>query len=120
MNQRSAEKSLRKTIILSDILQSGILPKTLYHRVSDMMIENGIEKIIGIGHDISQNSDAFAIEKYFFPSTESFIQSGIWRKFDSEIILLKGAENIILSKLERLYKNAFRNCSRSRFGRRRT
>jgi UDP-N-acetylmuramyl pentapeptide synthase len=46
MNQRSAEKSLRKTIILSDILQSGILPKTLYHRVSDMMIENGIRKII--------------------------------------------------------------------------
>lgn len=109
MNQRSAEKSLRKTIILSDILQSGILPKTLYHRVSDMMIENGIEKIIGIGHDISQNSDVFAIEKYFFPSTESFIQSGIWRKFDSEIILLKGArkyhfEQIIVLIQERIHE----------------
>jgi len=109
MNQRSAEKSLRKTIILSDILQSGILPKTLYHRVADMMIENGIEKIIGIGHDISQNSDVFAIEKYFFPSTESFIQSGIWRKFDSEIILLKGArkyhfEQIIALIQERIHE----------------
>ncbi|MDI3505388.1 MAG: Alr-MurF fusion protein [Bacteroidota bacterium] len=109
MNQRSAEKSLRKTIILSDILQSGILPRTLYHRVADMMIENGIEKIIGIGHDISQNSDLFAIEKYFFPSTESFIQSGIWRKFDSEIILLKGArkyhfEQIIALIQERIHE----------------
>lgn len=109
MNQRSAQKSLRKTIILSDILQSGILPKTLYHRVADMMIENGIEKIIGIGHDISQNSDVFAIEKYFFPSTESFIQSGIWRKFDSEIILLKGArkyhfEQIIALIQERIHE----------------
>jgi alanine racemase len=109
MNQRSAEKSLRKTIILSDILQSGILPKTLYHRVSDMMIENGIEKIIGIGHDISQNSDVFAIEKYFFPSTESFILSGIWRKFDNEIILIKGArkyhfEQIIALIQERIHE----------------
>ncbi len=109
MNQRSAEKSLRKTIILSDILQSGILPRTLYHRVADMMIENGIEKIIGIGHDISQNSDVFAIEKYFFPSTESFIQSGIWRKFDGEIILLKGArkyhfEQIIALMQERIHE----------------
>lgn len=109
MNQRSAEKSLRKTIILSDILQSGILPKTLYHRVADMMIENGIEKIIGIGHDISQNSDVFAIEKYFFPSTESFILSGIWRKFDNEIILIKGArkyhfEQIIALIQERIHE----------------
>jgi alanine racemase len=109
MNQRSAQKSLRKTIILSDILQSGILPRTLYHRVADMMRENGIEKIIGIGHDISQNSDVFAIEKYFFPSTESFIQSGIWRKFDSEIILLKGArkyhfEQIIALMQERIHE----------------
>lgn len=90
-NQRKTDKPLSKTLILSDILQTGIMPKSLYKRVSEMVAESGIEKIIGIGHDISQNADVFSAKKYFFPTTEAFIASNIWKEFKDELILLKGA-----------------------------
>ncbi|MDD3494692.1 MAG: bifunctional UDP-N-acetylmuramoyl-tripeptide:D-alanyl-D-alanine ligase/alanine racemase [Dysgonamonadaceae bacterium] len=90
-NQRKMDRPMKKTVILSDILQTGIMPKSLYKRVAEMVEQSGVDKLIGIGHDISENAGAFKMEKQFFPSTEAFIQSGIWRNFDNELILVKGA-----------------------------
>jgi len=47
--QRKMDRPLKKTIILSDILQTGISPRSLYKKVADMVEQSGIEKIIGIG-----------------------------------------------------------------------
>lgn len=109
LNQRNAQKSLKKTLIISDILQSGILPRSLYNRVAEMAVESGIEKIIGIGSDISENSGAFPMEKYFFPSTQAFLHSDLWRNFSNEIILIKGArrfhfEEIVSAIEERIHE----------------
>ncbi|MDD3789340.1 MAG: Mur ligase family protein, partial [Petrimonas sp.] len=57
-NQRKMEKPLKKTLILSDILQTGMVPKSLYKRVAEMIEESGVQKIIGIGYDISDNAEA--------------------------------------------------------------
>ena len=91
-NQRHTDKPLKKTVIISDILQSGIPPKTLYRQVADMLEHSNIDKLIGIGKDISASENLFQIsEKMFFPTTENFLRSGIWHDFDNELILLKGA-----------------------------
>lgn len=91
-NQRHTDKPLKKTVIISDILQSGIPPKTLYRQVADMLEHSNIDKLIGIGKDISASENLFQIsEKIFFPTTENFLRSGIWHDFDNELILLKGA-----------------------------
>ena len=90
--QRRMDRPLKKTIILSDILQSGVAPKALYKKVAGMVEQGGIRKLIGIGQDITANGHLFTMpEKSFYPSTDEFIRSGEWKNFHQELILLKGA-----------------------------
>lgn len=98
-NQRKMEKPFKKTLILSDVLQSGLLPKTLYRKVSEVVEQNKVDKIIGIGHDISQYSSLFTMEKQFFDTTDDFIQSQEWKSFKDELILVKGARRFKFEKI---------------------
>ena len=83
---------LPETLILSDIYQSGVAQETLYEEVSTLVKERGVQKIIGIGEQISQQKDVFDIaEKYFFESTSDFIDSEVFDNLHDEIILIKGA-----------------------------
>lgn len=92
-SERNADKSLKKTLILSDVFQSGLLPKTLYRKVSELVDQNKIDRIVGIGNDISQYSSVFSMEKEFFTTTEEFIRSQIWKEFKNELILVKGSRS---------------------------
>lgn len=49
MNRRPDHKDCRRTLILSDIQQSGMNPADLYREVSRLARERGVEKFIGIG-----------------------------------------------------------------------
>ncbi len=98
-NQRKMDKPLKKTLILSDIFQSGLLPKTLYKKVSEVIDQNNIDKIIGIGHDISQFSAVFSMEKEFFETTDEFIKSQVWKHFKDELILVKGARSFHFERI---------------------
>ncbi|MDR2816931.1 MAG: bifunctional UDP-N-acetylmuramoyl-tripeptide:D-alanyl-D-alanine ligase/alanine racemase [Proteiniphilum sp.] len=90
--QRKVEHCLKKTLILSDILQTGIRPGLLYKKVAEMAEQSGVERIIGIGRDVAAHHGMFSMpEKSFYQTTEEFIASGEWRNFDHELILLKGA-----------------------------
>ena len=98
-NQRKMDKPLKKTLILSDVFQSGLLPKTLYRKVSEVVEQNSIDRIIGIGSDISQYSSVFNMEKQFFNTTDDFIKSQIWKQFKDELILVKGARSFHFEKI---------------------
>ena len=98
-NQRKMDKPLKKTLILSDVFQSGLLPKTLYKKVSEVVDQNNIDRIIGIGSDISQYSSVFTMEKQFFNSTDDFIKSQIWKQFKDELILVKGARSFHFERI---------------------
>ena len=90
--QQRSNHSLKKTLILSDILQTGILPKTLYKRVAEMIEQSGIQRLIGIGKDILSNAVFFNLpEKSFFTTTEEFLKYITTQSFKNELILLKGA-----------------------------
>jgi alanine racemase len=92
LNQQATAKGLSKTLILSDILQSGYSPVELYKTVAELLKNKNIQRIIGIGTEISSQSDAFQLnEKYFFQTTEDFLKSKFIRDFQKEIILLKGS-----------------------------
>ncbi len=101
--QRKVEQSLKKTLIISDILQTGLLPKSLYKHVAELVQQSGIEKLIGIGHDICENSEVFTVrEKHFFRSTEDFIRSNTWKESENELILLKGARRYHFEQINEL------------------
>lgn len=101
-NQRKMDKPLKKTLILSDIFQSGLLPKTLYRKVSEVVEQNNVDKIIGIGHDISQFSSVFTMDKQFFNTTDDFIKSQVWKQFKDELILVKGARSFHFERITAL------------------
>ena len=90
--QRKSDKELKKTLILSDILQTGMIPKSLYKRISELVEEKKIEKLIGIGSDIFENAKVFTVpESHFFRTTDEYLESGVVESHRNELILLKGA-----------------------------
>lgn len=81
----------KKTVILSDILQSGKNEENLYREVAENIHKKGISRLIGIGEAISRQAHLFDIEKSFYKSTAEFLQSYNNSLFRDETILLKGA-----------------------------
>lgn len=93
----------KKTLILSDILQSGFSDEALYKSVSDLADSANIERIIGIGKHISKQKDVFTnTSNVFFDSTEEFIDSGLWSDLQGETILLKGSRSFGFERISEL------------------
>ena len=90
MQRRQA--SLRKTLILSDMFQTGTSPEALYAQVSDLCLKRGVDKFIGIGPELTAQSDRIRVaDKQFFADVNHFISSDAFNSLDHELILLKGA-----------------------------
>ena len=89
LNQQSQKK--KRTIILSDILQSGKDAEELYSEIAGILKRKNIGRIIGIGPAISRQGELFDMEKSFYPSTEEFMRKFSFTSFSNETILLKGA-----------------------------
>jgi len=89
----------KKTVILSDILQTGKSGNELYKEVAELISKFKIDQIIGIGKSISEHSDKFKIEKIFYSSTEDFLKDTDKKRFSEEAILLKGARNFLFEKI---------------------
>ncbi|MCD8210795.1 MAG: bifunctional UDP-N-acetylmuramoyl-tripeptide:D-alanyl-D-alanine ligase/alanine racemase, partial [Prevotella sp.] len=103
MNRRSRNKERKHTLILSDIYQSGKDSKALYSDVSDLLLKRGVDKLIGIGKEISLQSQVFNVkEKYFFETTEDFILSQVYSSLSNEVILLKGSRKFNFDYLTQL------------------
>ena len=92
MNRRPEQEGKCKTLILSDIYQSGESPQELYAEVSELMQKRGIDRFIGIGPEITAQAAKIAVgHKWFFDDVEQFLQSSLLRSMHNEIVLLKGA-----------------------------
>ena len=102
MNRRPDHKGRRRTIILSDIRQSGMSPTDLYREVAHLAKERGVEKFIGIGPVISENANLIDIDnKFFFNSVSSFLDSTVFRTLRDEVILIKGARQFGFDQIGR-------------------
>ncbi len=102
MNRRPDMKDQKRTLILSDILQSGESPRSLYSRVAQMAESRGIKKVIGVGDEISSCADYFPMERHFFHTTDQLINSEIFNDLSNEFILIKGARQFRFDKLSDL------------------
>ena len=102
-HSRIAGKELKSTVIISDILQSGTPPKSLYSKVAELFHHKSTDRIIGIGKNISEHEHLFgSMEKEFYPSTEVFIKSFKQSMFRDEMILLKGSRSFHFEKITEL------------------
>ena len=101
--EQSAHDKRRSTLILSDIYQSGEQAAELYRQVNELCQKRGIDKLIGIGPEISSQPHVFQIaEKCFFPTTEAFLESTAFHQLHDELILLKGARRFCFEHITEL------------------
>ena len=92
------------SIILSDILQSGMEPQKLYAAVSMLLQRKNVDRFFGIGGDIFSQQKQFSPikNKSFFKSTEEFLSNIFLSNFSDEAILIKGARSFEFEKISHL------------------
>lgn len=100
LERQSAGK--KKTVILSDLLQTGYKPENLYGDVAALLNIKRINKIIGIGECISKYASLFDMERVFYPNTSSFIRDLSRKDFKNEAILLRGARDFHFEEISNL------------------
>lgn len=83
----------KKTLIMSDFQQSGMVEQELYEQVAALMQQRGITRFIGIGPALCRCRQRFAAiaQTTFYPNTEDFLKQQDMADFHNETILLKGA-----------------------------
>ena len=93
MSRRSEDKGRKRTLILSDLLETGQSSKLLYRQVAELVHNRQVDKIIGVGEEIRSATSRFEIEKYFFRTTEELLVSDLLAELKNEVILVKGSRS---------------------------
>lgn len=100
MQRRQEDSKRRKTLILSDLLQTGISARTLYRKVNQLIVGRGVEKLIGIGQNMVEMGPVFDVrDKRFFNTTKEFLESDTLREISGEQVLIKGARRFGFDKI---------------------
>ena len=103
MNRRPEQEGKCKTLILSDIYQTGETPAELYREVSDLLRKRGIDRFVGIGPEIMAQAALFTVgQKWFFANVDDFLQSSVFHNMHDEIVLLKGARPFGFERISEL------------------
>jgi Alr-MurF fusion protein len=96
----------KRTVILSDILQSGRNERDLYTELAKSLQQRQVNRLIGIGDRIVQHQSIFQAagitELSFYNSVEYFKRDFQHLHFKDETILLKGARIFELEQIDRL------------------
>ncbi len=103
MQRRPDQQGRRRTLILSDIFQSGESSAELYRQVSDLAQKRGVDRFIGIGTELSLQSERIGIgQKWFYRDVDQFLASGVFRSLHDEVVLLKGARSFGFERIVEL------------------
>ncbi|WP_432222741.1 bifunctional UDP-N-acetylmuramoyl-tripeptide:D-alanyl-D-alanine ligase/alanine racemase [Flavobacterium sp. TMP13] len=94
----SQKQNPMKTVILSDIFQSGFSNDELYTKVAQLITDNKIARVIGIGKTIASFKNKFG-NCITFESTADFIAAIETVGFDNETILIKGARSFEFERI---------------------
>lgn len=92
----------KRTVILSDILQTGKDKEELFREISGLLESRRIDRIIGIGRDMVKFGHHFPMEHRLFHSTDEFIAQFPLSSFQHESILLKGARIFEFERISQL------------------
>jgi Alr-MurF fusion protein len=95
-----------RTVILSDILGSGLESNALYHEVAELLKQYKVNRLIAIGDIITANLVTsvgdFVQDALFYPTVAAFRKDFNRLTFRDETILIKGARVFKLEGIEQL------------------
>ena len=102
MQRRPDHKGRRRTLILSDIDQTGLTDKEMAARLADMIGSRGIDKFIAVGPKLSAIGKLAlpeTVETSSFADTDTFLDSDCFRSLHDEVILIKGARRFRFDRI---------------------
>lgn len=95
----------KRTVILSDMYESGQDQEKLAKKIAQLLKEFGIMKFVGIGPEMITHRQAYeqikGMETHFFETTEAFLQAYHPSLLEKENILLKGARVFEFERIQR-------------------
>ena len=113
MDQKHEQNgSASKTLILSDIPESGISSEKLYKTVSEWVKDYNITRFIGVGPELKKAASKFNFlsKCSFYPDTISFIEDlDKELNFHKETLLIKGARSFEFERIVRKLRKRTHN-----------
>ncbi len=97
LNQQNQHTS--RTLILSDIMQSGKEGDELYREVAGLVKKKNIDCFIGIGPALMNQQRLFGENSRFYPTTADFLSHMNSMEFKDEAILIKGSRVFAFEKI---------------------
>lgn len=97
LSAQAAGKTIGRTVILSDMLQTGMNDEDLYLAVSSLLKEKKIDTLIGIGNVLPKFGHLFPMQTQFYATTQQFLDTH--PSFQNQIILIKGARMFQLEQI---------------------
>ncbi len=93
------EQRSQKTVILSDLLQTGQKEAELYSQINTLLQEKGVQKLIAIGEAFARNAQYISVEAQYFSSTNDFLSKLSVRDFHDTLVLIKGARTFQFERI---------------------
>lgn len=87
---RSVALGGKTTVVISDILQSGMSDEELYSRVAQLIDHAEVDTLICVGERIKQHIGKFTCKTRYYSSTEAFMKAMSHEDIAGRTILLKG------------------------------
>ena len=91
----------KRTVILSDILQSGKNEELLYQEVAELLKQKNVDHLIGIGPALNRQQDLFTMEKNFYQNTDELLNNFNYGWFNNEAVLIKGARTFGFERISK-------------------
>ncbi len=105
----TSQQKKKKSVILSDVLQSGTSEADVAKSIESMLRKNGVTRFIGIGSALHSHTKKFGNTSVnsFFKTTEEFVKQFDFSSIENEIVLVKGARVFQFEKIvQRLQRKA--------------
>jgi len=100
LNQQNQHQ--KKTLVLSDIFQSGLEEDVLYRQVAEMVKAKKVDKFVGVGNALFNRQQFFDIkETFFYHDTAALLKELNKVNFNNEDILIKGSRSFEFESVSR-------------------
>lgn len=92
----------KRTLILSDLFETGKTGEELYTEIAALIRQKGVNRLIGIGPQISSFASLFDLDAVFYERIGQFFEAFPTLNFYNETILVKGARRFEFENITKL------------------